>query len=220
MSLVVGTGLKPFDNEIVEFLLEKRKVRFTELRDQLMETLEWKNKGSLDVRLSRRLDALEVAGYIERERKSHKRVYYSLTKRTRIQLELENSELEELVQEVNPSLRMYVENLENQPLTSILKVYLRVTPLIIFEILTLCYKERFPEEAELKRITPLLVGTVAKIFASMHKELKEKFEQGEDLQKIFEQVERWVNQKFAEEKQLQCNLPIALPVTRSEPKNT
>jgi len=220
MSLVVDTGLKPFDNEIVKFLFEKQKMRFTELRDQLMETLEWKNKGSLDVRLSRRLDALEVAKYIEREKKSHKRVYYSLTKHTRIQLELENSELEELVQKVNPSLRMYVENLENQPLTSILKVYLRVTPLIIFEILTLCYKERFPKEAELKRITPLFVGIVTKIFASMHKELKEKFEQGEDLQKTFEQVERWVNQKFAEEKQLQCNLPIALPVTRSEPKNT
>jgi len=199
MALVISTDLKPFDHEIVSFLFEKEKARFTELRDHLMKTLRWKNKGSLEVRLSRRLDSLKVSGYIKREKKSHKRVYYSLTEPTRNRLKLENKEFKELIKELDPSPSVDVDTLKNQTATSTLKLYLRVTPPILFEILADCFREGFPEEAELKQINSLVVELLAKIFVSLQEELKEKFEQGEDLQKTFEDVEKWVHQKYAEE---------------------
>lgn len=199
MALIISTGLKDTDNEIVKFLFEKHKARFTELRDHLMETLRWNNKGSSDVRLSRRLDALKVAGYIKREKKSHKRVYYSLTSLMWRRLKLENSKLRELIEELDPSLSVDTDTLKNQTTTSVLKLYLRVTPPVLFEILAEFFKERFPDEAELKQINSLLVEFLAKIFVSMQEELKVKFEQGEDLQKTFKHVEKWVHQKFAEE---------------------
>lgn len=199
MAVAVSTDLKPFDNEIVEFLFEKQKARFTELRDHLMKALGWKNKGSLDVRLSRRLDALEVSGYIKREKKSHKQVYYSLTKTTRKRLKLQNSRLREFIEELHPSLSVNANMLKNQTTASTLKLYLRATPLVLFEILAEFFEERFPEEAELKQINSLLVEFLAKIFVSLQEELKVKFEQGENLQKIFKDVEKWVYQKYREE---------------------
>jgi len=198
MALVIKTGLKPFEHEIASFLFEKEKARFTELRDHLMKTLGWENKGSLEVRLSRRLHSLKVSGYIKREKKSHKRVYYSLTESTRIRLEIKNKEFKELISGLLPSLSVDVLPLKNPTATSTLKFYLRVTPPMLFEMLAECFREGFPEKAELERINSTVGELFTKLFGFLLEEL-EKFEQGEDLQKAFEDVEKWVYRKYREE---------------------
>jgi DNA-binding HxlR family transcriptional regulator len=199
MTPFVSADLKLVDKEILEFLFREQKARFIELRDHLMKTLEWKNKGSLEVRLSRRLRSLEAAKYVQREKKSHKQVYYSLTRFSLKRLELEHSKLIDFIKKAYPSL---TSGLRIETTTSILKSYLKITPSVLFEILTEFFKKGFPEEAEQKQINLLLSEFLIKTFESMIEELKIRFGQGEDIQRVFNDVSTWVYQKYAEEEEL------------------
>ena len=184
--------MNQFDREILHFLYEKKRARFTEIRDHLMDTLGLENKGSLDVRLSRRLNALKVAKYINREKMSHKMVYYSLTIPTWRRLQLENSELSYWIKGLLPSSSWETDTLVNRTAVSIMKLYLGVTSSVLFELLTECYNEGVPDEAELKQMNLLIVEVLAKMLVSIQEELNEKFEQGESLKKTFEDVDKWL----------------------------
>jgi hypothetical protein len=162
-----------------------------------MKTHEWEKKGSLEVRLSRRLSSLKKAGYVNRDEKGHKLVYYSLTKPTLKRMKLKDSKLKEFIEDYYPLLSMDTYTFTNQTPISNLKYYLSVIPPILFEMLNECVKEGFPNEAELKQMNSVVIEHLAKILVSLQEELREKFEHGENLKNVLKDVEKWVYQKYS-----------------------
>jgi hypothetical protein len=69
-------------------------------------------------------------------------------------------------------------------------------PPMLFEILVEFYRERFPEEAEHKQITLLLSEFLIRFFESMQEELRIKYEEGENRQKMFKGIEDWIYKKY------------------------
>lgn len=196
MTPSITSNLRSTDAEILRFLFKKGKARFKEIRDYLLETPEWRDrKGSLDVRLSRRLKALVVAHYVERKKETRKRVYYSLTRPSWRRLKLEESKLEKFIEEFLPPL---TSEPRDRTTKSDLKFYLNTTPPMFFEILKEFFGGNFPEEAEREQINALVAEYVVKVFESMQEELKVKYEQGQNIQEIFEDIEEWVYRKYRE----------------------
>lgn len=192
LSRLLRESLKPKDYEIVDFLFEKGEARFTELKAHFKKNANW-NKPGLDVSLIRRLKALQ-SEFVERKDKGHQRVYYTLTKIARQRLEVEKSPLDEYNEEHYPGLRKYPYYGPGQTL----KTFLSTTPPVLFEILAEFFKTGFPEEAELKQINSLFVEYVTKVFVSLQEELKQMYERGEDVQRVFEDLEKWVHETYAE----------------------
>ena len=128
LALFNSEGLKSFDINVLRILFGKERARFSEIRNHIMKTHEWEKKGSLEVRLSRRLSSLKKAGYVNRDEKGHKLVYYSLTKPTLKRMKLEASNFKEFVEEYYPLLSMDTYTFTNQTPISNLKYYLSVIP--------------------------------------------------------------------------------------------
>ena len=192
LSGLFRESLKSKDYEIVAFLFGKGEARFTELKAHFKKNADW-NKPGLDVSLIRRLKALQPE-YVERKDKGHQRVYYALTKIARKRLEVEKSDLNEYIEKHYPGLSKYPYCGPGQTL----KTFLSTTPSVLFEILAEFFKTGFPEEAELKQINSLFVEYETKVFVSLQEELKQMYERGEDVQKIFGDLEKWVHEKYAE----------------------
>lgn len=192
MSPLLRERLKPEEYEIVAFLFEKGEARFSELKAHFKKNASW-NKPGIDVRLIRRLRALQPE-FVERKDKGHQRVYYALTKIARKRMEVEKSDLNDYNEEHYPWLSKYSYCGPGQTL----KTFLSATPSVFFEILAEFFKTGFPEEAELKQINFLFVEYFMKVFVSLQEELKQMYERGEDVQSIFEELEKWVHEKYAE----------------------